>query len=98
MAGKASAKGRCRAEKWMMGAETRQSHGHKGQRIVEENLYRMQDKGVLQEIYHPVKEPRQHAHAGSEAVGNQQQRHHGASGYAAPLGHVKETELLQDDC
>ena len=57
----------------------------------------MQDVRVLNHIDEAEEEAAQGTDARSVAVGKQQQRHHAAERDAAALGHVIETDLMQDD-
>ena len=70
--------------------ESGQSDSHEGQGIVENNLHRMQDEGIQQEVHEAVEEACHGTNRGAEAIGDEHDGQHGAQGQAAALGEVEQ--------
>ena len=72
-----------------------QTYGHKGQGIVKEHLYGVEDEGILQEVDKAVEKACHSAYRGAEAVGNQHDGQHASKGKETTLRKVEDAELMQ---
>ena len=72
MTAKPGQKSQARTQVKMLAAKASQPHSHKRQGIVKQHLYRMENKRILNHIYHAIGKTSQHACPHAKAIANKQ--------------------------